>query len=195
MHIESAVLNTDIDTARQKWREYAAIENPTEAEDLARRSFRQMAFGRQVIDLNLAIEAGGFSSAGLPAFAIARAHWPFVHAWWSDGRIFFTRVGQNWSTRGNALQRKRSPSARITTAPARQTSGRAQVPSIPPSLRPDTKSGQPTLSAYFILFEAKWEPEPPVDPVLVSHLGGPFYVVRAHWELTPLEQGLLRELL
>jgi hypothetical protein len=194
MDLDHALMNTEITQAREKWDEYRAIKNPSEAEDLARRAFRQMAFGRQVIDLNLAIGGAGLGANGLPLFAIARAHWSFVHAWWSDSsRVHFTRRPQLWGRSGLAQQR-RNPSVPLAATRPRLT-GRAQVPSIPPGIRAELRATQDKPSAHFILFEAVWEEIPPTDPVLLSHLGGPFYVVRAHWDLTPLERGLLRELL
>ncbi|HEV8474572.1 MAG TPA: hypothetical protein VGR82_17475 [Methylomirabilota bacterium] len=190
MNIESAVLNTTVMEAHQKWAEYRQLVKSgqaTSAETLAATAFREMTRPHTVIDLTLAIQSGGLFESGLPKLAIARAHWPFVHAWWSDGRVSFTRGPRRWSTRGAIQQQTHNPRVLFSEPPWRQTDGKAQVPSVPPALRP-----RGSLSRYHILFEAKWEPVPPVDPLLLSHLGGPFYVVRAQWALTPLEQGLLR---
>lgn len=192
MEISTAVLNTEVDQARSKWREYQnAAKGPLSSEqmELAARAFHQMALGRQVIDLRLAIVGGGLLPRGLPALAIARAHWQYVHAWWSGGRVTFTGRPRTWSTRGEGQQRRQNPSVQWPQM-HNFRDGSAQVPSIPPGLRP--AGGPHILERYYILFEAVWEPEPPTDPLLLSHLGGPFYVVRAHWELTPLERALLR---
>jgi hypothetical protein len=197
MNVEKAIVNSDVWTARSKWEEYRALVKAgtaTDAEDLARKAFRAMWFGKQVLDLNLVIPQHGVFDSGLPKLAIARAHWPFVFAWWSEGRVSFTRESRRWSTRGAKQQMTHNPRVLMPgeMRPRDQgsTHGRAQVPSVPPKLRPEG-----ALSGYHVLFEAKWERVPPVDPLLLSHLGGPFYVVRAHWDLTPLEQGLLRALL
>jgi hypothetical protein len=197
MNVEAAHMNTTIWEARAKWDEYRRLPNRTEAEETARKAFRAMWQGHTVIDLNLAIPSAGLFDTGLPKFAIARAHWPFVHGWWSGGRVVFTRQARRDSYRGRRQQETHNPRVRMQvperwplpngTRYLEQVHGRAQVPSIPPDLRP-----QGSLSAYHVLFEAKWERVPPVDPLLLSHLGGPFYVVRAQWALTPLEQGLLR---
>lgn len=64
---------------------------------------------------------------------------------------------------------------------------RAVVPTIPPALMP---AGN--LANYHILWEAEWETIP-VDPMLRKHLGKSLYVVLAQWDLTPLEQAVLRD--
>lgn len=63
------------------------------------------------------------------------------------------------------------------------------MPTIPPKLRP--KRGQ--LGLYHLLFEAEWglDPDPPVDPALVRHLGGDLYAVLAVWDLTDVERAVL----
>lgn len=82
------------------------------------------------------------------------------------------------------------------TFPEQETQGdlwgeprlRAIVPTIPPSLRPDH-----ALRNYHILFEAEWgiDPQPPVDPALLKHVGGDLYAVLAAWDLTPIERAVL----
>jgi hypothetical protein len=193
MDISTAVLNTDVETARAKWQEYAtaAKGQPSDAQlELAARTFHQMALGKQVIDVRQAIVSGGLLPRGLPALAIARAHWRHVHAWWSGGRVTFTGRPRIWSTRGEGQQRRQNPSVQWPRM-LNFRDGSALVPSVPPGLRPP--GGADILTRYHILFEAEWDPVPPTDPMLLSHLGGPFYVVRAHWALTPLERALLRD--
>jgi hypothetical protein len=64
------------------------------------------------------------------------------------------------------------------------------VPSVPPQFRPTG-----ALSDYHILFEAEWQRVPPVDPMLLKQIGhaeSPLFVVLAAWDLSPLEQAVLR---
>lgn len=64
---------------------------------------------------------------------------------------------------------------------------RAAVPLVPPQYAPaDLAEGK-----YHILWEAVWEEHAPVDPLLLKHLTGSFYVVLAQWDLTPLEQQVI----
>jgi hypothetical protein len=62
----------------------------------------------------------------------------------------------------------------------------AVVPIVPPQYRPKFK-----LSNYHILWEADWK-RVPVDPILLKHLGGSLYAVLASWDLTEIEQAVLR---
>lgn len=66
---------------------------------------------------------------------------------------------------------------------------RARVPFIPPQHRPRFR-----LDRYHLLWDAVWEQALPVDPLLLKHLDGPFYAVLAAWDLTPLEQAVMRGL-
>jgi hypothetical protein len=50
----------------------------------------------------------------------------------------------------------------------------------------------PTLEAdQQVATEEKWEQLAPVDPLLLKHLGGPFYVVLAAWDLTDVERAVM----
>jgi hypothetical protein len=62
----------------------------------------------------------------------------------------------------------------------------AVVPTIPPEHRP-TRS----LAGYQILFEPVWE-DVPHDPFLTRHLYGSLFVIVAEWDLTEVEQMILR---
>ena len=63
----------------------------------------------------------------------------------------------------------------------------ALIPLIPPMKRPKRD-----LKHYHILFEADWQ-NPPADPFLLKALGKGLYAILAHWDLTPLEQAILRQ--
>jgi hypothetical protein len=45
---------------------------------------------------------------------------------------------------------------------------------------------------YHVLWDAVWTPEPPIDPLLLKHCGGSLYAIVAAWDLTPLEQAVMR---
>jgi hypothetical protein len=61
---------------------------------------------------------------------------------------------------------------------------------IPLQHRPDGK-----LSDHHVLFEAEWRRLPAADPMLLKRIDGPLFVVLAAWDLTPLEQAVLRNTL
>jgi hypothetical protein len=59
------------------------------------------------------------------------------------------------------------------------------VPPIPPRFRPEA------LDDYFTLFEAEWQPMPPVDPILLKRIGQTMFVIVAQWNLTAVERAVL----
>lgn len=66
-------------------------------------------------------------------------------------------------------------------------SAQALVPMVPPALHPARH-----LRNYHIIWDAVWIKEPPRDPLLVKHLAGFLYAIVAAWDLTPLEQAVMR---
>lgn len=194
MNVASATMQIDYLKARNMYQEYRdavkqyAKRDPlgaskTEEAQLSR-ACQAILRGEVVIDAAKAIADAGLNAEGLPALAIARADWEFVHCWNYDGKVVFARNGRTWSTRGDRQTATHNVSVRL---PMGQIAGRAQVPMVPPRFLP-----KGALSGYRILFEAVWQRQPPVDPILLRHIGGPFYVVLAQWDLSTLEQAVLR---
>lgn len=83
---------------------------------------------------------------------------------WHDGKRFRDGRPSAWTTVASAL-----------------------VPIVPAGLHPKAH-----LRNYHILWDAVWTPEPPKDPLLLKHLAGQLYAIVAAWDLTPLEQAVLR---
>jgi hypothetical protein len=196
MDIESAVMKVDWHDARKKYDAYkaAVASGKATADDEAiLAALKRIAQGQQVIDIALAIQGAGLNEHNLPKLAIARADWPRVHAWWWEQKVVFTARPKSWNTTSNDRVASHSVAVRLEWVPrpsARgigETHGQAQVPTVPPDHRP-----KGALTYYRILFEAEWKRVPPVDPILLRHLGGPFYAVMASWNLSPLEQAVLR---
>lgn len=189
MNVEQAVMQVDYWKAHSAYLEYRALVKSgraTKQDAELRRAYREIYLGKKVLDINMAIGDAGLDAQGLPKLAIARADWAFVHAWMYDGRFVFS-AGGSWES-----NRKQTATHNVNVRIAgatRNAEGKAQVPMIPPAHRPPSAS---PLSGYRILFEAVWERRPPVDPILLKAIGGPFYVVLAQWDLSPLEQAVLR---
>lgn len=191
MNVQAATMQVDYWHARTAYLEYRELVKSgrgTPQDDELRRAYREIAQGAKVIDINAAIAGAGLNAEGLPHLAIARADWAFVHAWWYDGKVVFAGRPRRWSTRGDRQTASHNVAVRFPVPPhTREASGQAQVPMIPPLHRPTG-----ALTGYRILFEAVWARVPPVDPILLRAIGGPFYVVLAQWDLSPLEQAVLR---
>jgi hypothetical protein len=153
-----------------------------------------MLRGKKVIDVGRAIADAGTDGAFRPKLAIARADWPAVCARRDDdGRFVFTSQSSSWGRRPAGVVTVRigdTPRRSGTVQGGLLGEGKAQVPSIPPQFRP-----KGSLSDYHILFEAEWQRVPPIDPLLLKQIGAgdsPLFVVLAAWDLTPLEQAVLR---
>ena len=159
------------------------------AEDMAAmNAFRAAAKGQTLIDINSTTKPAGVFESGYPKLALTRAdrEWCWVEMR-PDGSAAFQGV-EYLPTRHDRTLVRRFVDGTYPSRPTYLKRRRAMVPTIPPHLMP-----KHDLSNYFILWEAVWEPAPPVDPMLLKHVGGSLYAVLAAWDLTPIEQAVLRD--
>jgi len=192
MNIETAVMKVPYFEAQQQFQAYRALvkERPQHAtkDDVSLyRALWQITRGQKVIDIQQAIAFGGFNEAGLPKLAIGKADKPYVHCWRDEARFVFTSQPRSWSFSGRRHQLRSALTVRSQNGNREDVTGRAQTPIVPAKHRPNG-----ALAGYHLLWEAEWQPLPPVDPILLRHIDGPFYVALAQWDLTPLEQAVLR---
>ncbi|HXF73049.1 MAG TPA: hypothetical protein VNO79_10625 [Actinomycetota bacterium] len=181
-----------------KYREALRVRRSEEDEVIAA-AYRELARGRNLLDLQAAFAAGGLDERGLPRIALARAdaQWCYL-GWrisWEGDRPEIERflfgsgdrpLLMRSSTRVAAW--KQVPAG--TPVPAGgQGRLRTQVPVVPPPLRP-----RGSLSWYHVLFEVeRWEmaPPPPRDPILLRRIRGDLFAVVATWDLTEVERMVL----
>lgn len=184
------------DKARQAFQEYRlSVQERRNDEDVAiMRGYKELAKGNALIDLSQVFEQCPCDELGRPKLAIAPATNKTVYCklGWCGRNVYFY-----W---GKALHRYGwmddycTRSIIKTTLPfskVRKNSGdryhQTPVPNIPPLLRPKRFT-----TKHFILWEVdEWE-RVPGDPILLRHIGGALYVVLAQWDLTPLEQAVLK---
>lgn len=189
---------TDITNAGRALREARTRREQIEKEDrILMETYRALSLGKRVINLQQTLQNAGVDDQHRPLLAVGRADWTTCfftgnfqdRSWFSSNQpqwrkpsklegISFTnatfpRETWNWQTR-QALKLSGTVAAK------------AIVPSIPVALRPAL-----SLDKYHILWEAVWEPVPPVDPFLLKHIIGDHYAIVAQWDLTPLEQSVL----
>lgn len=189
----------------EAWAKAADQRRDEEAEAITR-GYRALADGLDVVDLRDAMREAGCDDDGLPKLAIAPAdaRWCYLRsrrAPVSGASIlsFSTDFHGTHRTRGRYARRETTVMA--TDVPGLRdrlargwSSGqhRAAVPVVPPEHRPRTENGRlAALRRYHVLWEAEWEPMPPVDPALLEHLGGSLYAVHAVWDLTELERAVM----
>jgi len=189
MDVDAATLTVPYLEALESYKAYASVvrSGHASADDvLLYRGLRALVRGKKVIDLNLAIGNGGRDVHGRPLLAVARADWPRVICQGSGhGFKFMPRAWGRGPTSKIEVPLKTFAAAAVKEPWA--VNCEAQVPLVPPQHRP-----RGSLRRYCLVFEAEWDRRPPVDPLLVQHVAGPFYVVLAAWDLTPLEQAVLR---
>lgn len=171
------------------------------------RGYKAIAAGQQVIDLGQTMIAAGVQDDTLyPKLAICRANVRTCRVEMrGDGSAVFIDDAVRWTTRARKVKLPVATFPGYTTRWS-QTDGTvrysltgslektgwrdratALVPLVPPHLHP-----RGALVNYHILWDAVWEPAPPKDPLLLKHLAGQLYAIVAQWDLSPLEQAVLR---
>jgi hypothetical protein len=176
-----------------------------EVDEAVMRGYRELARGRQLLQLSETLRAGGLTDVPsrrwdytdrrsyaadqtVTSLAITRADAQLVFTGGvrQDGSVSF--IADNaWSRRS---RRHIDLPARTFEPIANNPSEhiRAIVPTVPPMFRPPHR-----LENYHILFEPTWQSPwgvdelDPADPALLKHIGGDLYAILAVWDLTPLE--------
>lgn len=172
--------------ARQFFLDYrrAVKARHNDEDELLMRGYRQLALGKQLLNVPEAIQLGGLDENRRPKIALARADWAQTFVDGGDNRFSF-KAERGWlSDRSRKQLRIAWPGSHWD-----MKRGVAITPNVPPALRP-----KGDLKNYHILFEAEWrdvQPVAPTDPALLKHLHGDLYVVLAVWNLTPLEKAVL----
>lgn len=188
MNIESATMTVDRDVARRHYVNYrTAVRAGTATREdvLLYKGYRALVRGQKVIDIVAAIGGAGLDAQGRPRLAVCRADAHHVRLQvYGDGARFSHRDGWQRHSKGEVT----IPLSAFQPAPAIGARGNDVLPTIPPQFRPT----QP-LSEFHLLWEAVWRPIPTRDPLLLKHIDGPFFVVLAAWDLTPLEQAVMRQ--
>ena len=186
--MELASITMDRHAARRAFLEYRdAIRRRASEEDAAiMRGYRELAAGRQIVNLTNVLGGAGLDEKGLPKLAIARADLMHIRLkLWMDGSAcFYVPDGRNGRYECES-KTVRLPAGTFSDVPKVRSDVRAIVPIVPPGLRPAA-----ALSNYHILWEADWK-RVPKDPALLKDLGGGLYTVLAVWDLTELERAVL----
>ena len=177
-------------------------------------AYEAMAEGTPVIELSKSIGNAGWTDEGMPTLAVARADREWVRVDLHPERtttVVFNATAEAHATVGQWAQGTSNPGPTLyrrvpvaafpkhprSLAPLEGPEyrhwirKRAAVPLIPPEAR--EASNHAALHKLFILWEAVWEEAPPVDPMLLRHLGEDLYAVLAHWDLTEVERAVMAE--
>lgn len=168
----------------RKYREHRAYQTPMDRQ--IEQLYRLISRGKVVIKALDSITRAGVGVDGLPKLAIARADADKVFCQMhGDGSAVISTEpfvnGKTASTKWFKFGPKSFPGGN------RRWRAEAIVPLIPVHLRP-----QRGIQNYHILFEALWEPTPPIDPLLLRRVGkGDTWLVVAAWDLTEVERAVM----
>lgn len=152
------------------------------------RAYRALAQGQRILNLPTIMRRAGVNTQNQPNLAIARANWKdcYFHANNNGHAVFSSEDWLGWRRAKNHAVIK-FPTNMYPQATRNLTHRlKALVPAIPAHLRPSGDLGE-----YHILWEPKWEPVAPADPLLLKQVSETIYIVLAQWDLTPIEQAVL----
>jgi hypothetical protein len=172
----------------RKYKEHAHYSTPID--DEIRRAYQLLAQGRLVIRALESIRLAGVDDDGLPKLAIVRADAEmcyFTHAERrADARFSSVNGWSNGHWHRHHIHMPRGSFPGLPDRPIFKAA-EAVVPLVPIHLRP--KRG---LANYHVLWEAEWQPVPPIDPMLLRRIGrADMWVVVAMWNLTEVERAAL----
>lgn len=191
--METETLELDRNEARRlfrKYREHKAHALPIDAE--IQRLYQLIAQGRVIIRALHSIAAAGVDPlTNLPRLALVRADMPVcnLRMYWDGSATMAgtTRALQGWGRVAHDVRFNFPADTFARRAVSSPRPHQAITPHVPPDIRPARG-----MANYCILFEAKWEPVPPVDPMLLRHIGaGDTWLVVGAWELTAVERAAM----
>lgn len=190
--LDSAVMEMQPDLAKRKAEAIEMIPDHlrTQMDEALLLGYRALAKGKPLIDVGQAMRQAGADEAGRPRLAIAAADQATVR-FRSEGD---GTGGYFWTSRRDPLWSRRATRGvhRFPVGTWPKLTNRnlqAVVPLIPAEHRPARSHPR----NFHILWEAAWQ-DVPGDPFLLRHVHGMLYVVLAEWDLTALEQSILRAL-
>lgn len=186
--MNTAEIEVPRDVALQHFRDYrnALRQRFTKEDEALMRGYQALSKGRRLLDLHESFRIAGLDELKRPRLSIARCDWQYVYFrrdYSNENSLSFTH-SQN--PHHNSHRIRLPESVYSAEIPRGGRLLRSVVPAIPPKFRPPH-----SLAGYHILWEPVWE-SVPSDPILLKHLQGALYVALAQWDLTPLEQAVLR---
>ena len=189
--METEQIVVDRHEARELWRKYRKHRHYSKPIDWEiQRTYQLISQGKLVIRALASVTAAGVNEAdGLPKLAICRADaTECYYRWHGDGGARFSMTA--WARNSHRRTYIDFPAGSFPKPVETSRSWSravAIVPLIPIDLRP--KRG---LENYHVLWEAVWQPAPPIDPMLLRRIGAAdLWIVVAAWELTEVERAAL----
>ena len=187
METERIVVDrTEARSLFRKYREHRHYSQPIDKE--IQRTYQLIARGQVIIKALESVVKAGVGEDGLPKLAICRAdaQTRFLE-YRHDGGVRMSM--DQWAQENHRRRYVDFAPGSFPAPPPRKGWARvhAMVPLVPIDVRP--RRG---IENYHVLWEAIWQPAPPVDPMLLRRIGeADLWVVCAAWELTQVERAVL----
>lgn len=197
--VKDAIIKMPKDQAKEEWQKYVDLlkERKEKYLETMKKAHYEMKQGNELLDIYKVMKITGLSDKNEPKLAIARADIKEVifckkdsgtgsfemeegwnrSGWKTDINLPQKTFDVHWERQGESQwQIKKS---KIKTA----------VPIIPAELVP-----KGDLKNYYILWEPlEWEELPETkDPILLKRISENLFVILGSWDLTPLEQSIIR---
>ena len=187
------------DQAKEEWKKYNLVLKTRKEKyiKVMKDAMYHMKQGKELIDVFVITKKFGLNKKGLPRIAISRADIPelfFKKRDKGSGR-FEMEEGWNrsgWNTDVELPQETYDihwERSEKSTWSIKNEIVKIKVPRVPIELMPDGD-----LKNYYILWEVKeWEDIPPAkDPLLLKRISQNLFVILGAWDVTPLEQSIMR---
>lgn len=189
--METTRIFMDAEKADELYRKYLTnrhYERPEDAE--IRKAYKALAKGKLIVRAQASILNAGLKPDTLPKLALANAAAPACWLEASSGSGAAAMASSERHTSRDTRNVFRFPSGSFPGIAAKQPHRwrhRATMPIMPADIRP-----RRALESYHVLWEAEWEPIPPVDPYLLQRIGKTdMWLVLGMWELTAVEREVL----
>ena len=187
------------DQAKEEWKKYNLLLKTRKEKYLTtmKDAMYHMKKGKELIDVYLITKKFGLNKKGLPRVAISRADIPELFfrkrdtgsgrfemesgwnrkGWQSDIELPQETYDIHWARDGNSQWQISKEVVKT------------KVPRVPIEIMPDGN-----LKNYYILWEVKeWEDVPDAkDPLLLKRISQNLFVILGTWDVTPLEQSIMR---
>lgn len=185
--------------AKEEWKKYNLILKTRKEKyiKIMKDAMYHMKKGKELIDVYVITKKFGLNKKGLPRIAIARADIPELFFRKRDKGSGKFEMEKGWNRSGLNTdvelpqetydvhwERSNNNSWQI-----KKEIIKTKVPRVPIELMPEGD-----LKNYYILWEVKeWEDIPPAkDPLLLKRISQNLFVILGAWDVTPLEQSIMR---
>lgn len=198
--IEEAKITMPEEQAAEEWKKYTSLLKTRKEKylEIMKKAHYEMKKGRELLDVYKVMKIAGLNDSGEPKLAIARADIKKVIFRKRDKGTGTFEMEEGWN-RGGVRTDIELPQETFNIHWERVTPNnswsikkeriKTKVPIIPPELMPEGD-----LKNHYVLWEPlEWEELPETkDPILLKRISQNIFVILGSWDLTPLEQSILR---